>query len=124
MKGWDAKQPDGLPEDAITCPICGALPCDQVNNPDEAWRPIDTMPEGKWVFVFVPGAGPGFAAIKKPTILLKPLGAPEEDFWSGRIIGLERGKEIHQATHWRPCFLPPVEHRPSMVSEHTTYEAA
>ena len=70
------------------------------------------MPAGKWVYVFVPGAGPGFVAIKKP-----PHG-----FWGGRIIGLERGKEITQATHWRPCFLPPVEHRPAMVSDMNLYE--
>jgi hypothetical protein len=117
--------------EANPCPSCGALPCDWVNNPHPPsgsevptwpelveywkakavadWQPIATMPFGKWVYVFVPGAGPGFTAIKKP-----PHG-----FWGGRIIGLESGKEIHRATHWRPCFLPPVD---SMVSTHNLYE--
>lgn len=60
------------------------------------------MPEGKWVFVFVPGAGNGVEAIKKP-----PHG-----FWGGRIISLHTGRHITQATHWRPLFVPPGRWRP------------
>lgn len=94
------------------CPSCGALPCDWTNTPAD-WQPIETMPSGKWVFVFVPGAGPGFCAIKKP-----PHG-----FWGGRIIGLESGKHITRATHWRPVFLPPERWQPSMVSDNNLYES-
>jgi predicted Zn-ribbon and HTH transcriptional regulator len=38
VKGWDAKQPDGLPEGAAGCPTCGALPCDWVNAPTDVRR--------------------------------------------------------------------------------------
>lgn len=58
------------------------------------------MPSGKWVFVYVPGvSGSGIEAIKKPAV----AGA----FWAGRIIGLQTGREINRATHWRPAMLPP-----------------
>ena len=79
----------------------------------ELWSPIHTMPVGKWVFVYVPGAsGSGLEAIKKPI----SAGA----FWSGRIISLQTGKEIHRATHWRPAFLTPTG---SPLSDNSLYEA-
>lgn len=89
-----------------SCEFCGALPVDQIET--NGWLPVDTMPAGKWVYVFVPGAGPGFAAIKRH----------KGPFLPGVIVGLSTGKIIHQATHWRPCWLPPIE---SMISDKNLY---
>jgi hypothetical protein len=66
----------------------------------DGWQPIETMPSGKWVFVYVPGvSGSGVEAIKKPDV----SGA----FWAGRIISLQTGREITRATHWRAAIRPP-----------------
>lgn len=85
--------------DIASRPCCGALPCDWCNAPDDLWQPISSMPEGKWVFVYVAGvSGSGFEAMKISS---------QSSHWPGRIVSLQAGKEVHKATHWRPAFIPP-----------------
>lgn len=79
----------------------------------DGWQPIETMPSGKWVFVYVPGvSGSGLEAIKKPDV----AGA----FWAGRIISLQTGREITRATHWRAATRPPEG---SPLSDNSLYAA-
>lgn len=92
------------------CPCCGALPIDWCNTPEDLWSPISNIPEGKWVFVYIPGvSGSGVEAMKI---------SRHAKHWPGRIIGLQSGKEITKATHWRPAFIPP---RGCVRSENSLY---
>ena len=78
-------------DDCGACEFCGSL-VKQETLDASGWQPIDTMPAGLWVYVFVPGAGMGFEAIKR----------------DGVTVGLSRGKVIHRATHWRKVWTPPT----------------
>lgn len=65
MKGWDATQPDGLPEGVNACPACGALPCDWVNAPSDLRR--ETLNEVVETKAFI-------AELLEEVLSLNPLG--------------------------------------------------
>ena len=79
-------------DDCAPCEMCGSL-VKQETLDASGWQPIGTMPPDLWVYVFVPGAGMGFEAIKRGGVITR-LQSP------ARII--------HRATHWRKVWTPPT----------------
>lgn len=79
-------------DDCGICEFCDSM-VHQSKIDRTGWLPIETMPTDLWCYVFVPGAGMGFEAIKRP---------------EGYIVSLSGCKMISQATHWRKSWMPPI----------------